>query len=510
MTGPAPAGVAGLPSGGVTAGLRDTPGDRPALLSGATGVLSYAELRDLTGAAAAALPVPPGGLVTLLGDRDLATVVGYLACLTTGRTGALVDAAAPAEVQRAQLAAFRPDAVLCAPRLTGVPTGYRPAGTLPGGARILLPESPVPESPVPEGAVPEGAVPGTALLLSTSGSSGQPRAVRLSASNVDTNAAAIAAALRLGPGDRAVTSLPLHYCYGLSVLNAHLAAGAAIVLSAAGAPSRQLWRTALDWSVTGLAGVPSTFEALARGSLRLAQLPALRLVTQAGGRLPVDLVTALHREMDRRGGRFVVMYGQTEATARITVLDHDEVGRHPGSVGRPVAGTTVSVEDDQGRALPDGQVGHVIVRGPGVMLGYATGRADLARPGDTGGRLRTGDLGRLDEGRLTLTGRDSRFAKVAGRRVDLDELEELCQGVARAAVVATADERVHICVPGDPGRFATVRQQAARQLGIPVTRLRVLEVAALPCTGSGKVDYPALARLADAPPRTSGADNAGD
>ncbi len=488
---------------GLLASVARTPAERPALFTAGDGVICYGELRALVAQAAVELPVPAGGLVALYGERDLATVVAYLACLTSGRAVALYDRATPVGTRLRQLAAFQPDAVLYAPPYSDSATGtrdggdrdagdrdgdYRSVGVLAGGARIL--------ARVNRLSAPDAGA--TALLLATSGSSGAPRSVRLTLSNVDSNADAIARALRLTADDRALTGLPLHYCYGLSVLNAHLAAGAGVILTRAGAPSRPLWRAALDWSATSLAGLPSTFEALRRSTLRLDQLPALRLVTQAGGRLPAELVSQFHRELDRRGGRFVVMYGQTEATARITVLDHEEIPGHPGSVGRPIDGVRVHVEDEHGQPVPDGQVGNVVVGGTGVMLGYATCRADLARGDETHGRLPTGDLGRIENGYLTLAGRVSRFTKVAGRRVDLDEVEAACAAVAPAAVVATSDERVHICVPGDRQPFLAVRQRLASQLRIPVARLHLVQVNGLPRTSSGKLDYPALATLAEA------------
>ena len=220
--------------------------------------------------------------------------------------------------------------------------------------------------------------PELALVMPTSGSTGAAKAVRLSGDGLDANARSIAVALGLTAHDRAVTSLPLHYCYGLSVVQSHLAVGASVVLTDDSVMDDRFWRTVREREVTTFAGVPHTFELIGRlerqGGDPLA-VPSLRLVTQAGGRLPVAQVRHRAARAAALGHRFAVMYGQTEATARMTVLDPAEVAVAPHTVGRAVPGGSVTLRPHP--AAPTG-AGEIVYRGPNVMLGYADGPDDLA------------------------------------------------------------------------------------------------------------------------------------
>ena len=218
--------------------------------------------------------------------------------------------------------------------------------------------------------------PDLALLLSTSGSTGSPKLVRLSRDNVASNAAAIADYLDLSAGDRAITALPLHYCYGLSVLHSHLVAAASIVLTELSVVDECFWDLFATAGATSFAGVPHTFELLAASRFEERELPALRHVTQAGGRLAPESVRRWAGVGRDRGWDLVVMYGQTEATARMAWL--------PPAPRRP-APRLHRDRHPRGRADPRPVrrrapgVGELVYTGPNVMLGYAEGPADLAR-----------------------------------------------------------------------------------------------------------------------------------
>ena len=165
------------------------------------------------------------------------------------------------------------------------------------------------------------------LLLSTSGSTGDPKLVRLSEDNMQANAASIVDYLRLGPTDRGMTTLPLHYSYGLSVLHSHLEAGAGLILTDTGvtdAAFDHLCRTA---RVTNLAFVPHQLNLLDARGADLSGLPDLRFVTQAGGRLGAQKVRAWAQTGQANGWDFIVMYGQTEAAPRMAWLPPDKALR---------------------------------------------------------------------------------------------------------------------------------------------------------------------------------------
>jgi long-chain acyl-CoA synthetase len=208
-----------------------------------------------------------------------------------------------------------------------------------------------------------------ALLIYTSGTTGRPKAVMLSHGNLDSNAGAIVQYLGLTPADRGFCVLPFHFSYGNSVLTSHLSVGAELVIEDNLAyPLRSLQRMA-ELRVTGFAGVPSTFTLLlTRCRMRDYDFAALRYVTQAGGAMTRVAIERLRAELPHT--QIFVMYGQTEATARISYLPPAELDARAGSVGRAIADTQIGIFDPAGNALPTGLTGEIRVRGPGIMLGY--------------------------------------------------------------------------------------------------------------------------------------------
>lgn len=355
--------------------------------------------------------------------------------------------------------------------------------------------------------------PDLALLLSTSGSTGSPKLVRLSADAVDANARAIATAIGIAPDDVALTTLPLHYCYGLSVLHSHLATGARVVLTGRSLVDQGLWEQARRHRVTSLALVPHGFDLLDRLGSPGALLPSLRRVTQAGGRLAPDRVRRYAALGEREGWELVVMYGQTEATARIAVLPPSEAARHPSTIGHPVPGGRLWLEpaDPAEPAAPaEGAApatGELVYAGPNVMLGYASAPADLAA-GREVEALHTGDLARrTPDGRFEVVGRLARFAKVLGLRLDLDRVEQVLGERGTTARCAQAEGR-DVLVVATTGRTRTPSvTRAVRELtGLPAHAVDVVGVPELPVLPSGKPDYRAVARLGGLPLGQAGPD----
>ncbi len=249
-------------------------------------------------------------LVHVHGANDLDTLVGYLAAHAAGHVVLLTPPGSPAA---AIAQAWDPD-------ITIAPPADAPPADRSSAATTVQVHREHPAHPLH---------PDLALLMSTSGSSGSPRLVRLSRENLRSNAEAIATSLGIRPGDRAVTSLPLHYCYGLSVVHSHLVAGASVVLTDHSVADECFWQLARDARVTTLAGVPHTFDLLDRVGFATMDLPHLRTVTQAGGRMDPARVVELATLGRQRGWDLFVMYGQTEATARMAVLPPDLAVEHP-------------------------------------------------------------------------------------------------------------------------------------------------------------------------------------
>jgi acyl-CoA synthetase (AMP-forming)/AMP-acid ligase II len=416
----------------------------------------------------------PAGAVFALTSTDAGAVVRYLGALAARRPVALLDPDLPRQSLLDLVARFVPALV------TGVlaepPDGYR-ADNLPG----LGPVWSLDETVSAAGAEPHLDL---ALLLTTSGSTGNPKLVRLSREAVYSNAVAIADSLGIDGDEVAPTTLPLFYTYGLSVLNSHLVRGATVVLDGTGLMQRDFWNSVQRYGVTSLAAVPYQYEMLRRLRFDPAKYPTLRTLTQAGGRLRPQLVTDFAERMAAVGGRLFVMYGQTEAGPRMAVLPPDRIGDKLGSAGLPIPGGRLSIVDDE-----------VVYHGPNVMMGYADDAADLARGDELHGVLHTGDLGHLDDdGFLFITGRSKRIAKVFGLRVNLDDVERNL--AAHGAVAAVAgDDKIHVFLEGADAELArSVRGELAGWLDTHFSGLDVRGLERLPLLPTGKVDYRTLER----------------
>lgn len=332
--------------------------------------------------------------------------------------------------------------------------------------------------------------PELALLLSTSGSTGSPKLVRLSGDSVQANASAIAQYLQLHSGDRAATTLPLSYCYGMSVVNSHLLVGASLVLTDLSVVDPCFWEMARAEKVTSFAAVPYTFDLLDRVGFDQMELPSLRYITQAGGRLDPDRVRSCAELGRRQGWDLFVMYGQTEATARMAYLPPDQAAEYPHAIGMAVPGGSFRLEPVPG--LDDSEL---VYTGPNVMLGYAERPEDLAL-GRVTRELYTGDLARRGpSGLYEIVGRRSRFAKIVGLRVDLDQVERLLADLGLTAVVAGSDNAVVAAVEGS-NDLGLVAKSLAQDLGLPRAAVKLRTVQEIPRLANGKSDYPAVLALA--------------
>lgn len=427
-------------------------GDSPALVSGSETV-SYGELHQRVEELADRLGTTRR-LVLLQAANDVDTVVGYLACLVGGHPVLLAEAGRADSV----LAAYDPDVVLGSDAVERVGLLERRSGS----RHALHPD--------------------LAALLSTSGSTGSPKLVRLSHTCVSSNAEAIAACLGVRPTDVAATTLPLHYCYGLSVLTSHLAAGAAVLLTDLSVLDPCFWKLVRSHGVTTFPGVPHTFALLDRIGFESLDAPSLRYLTCAGGRLDPGTVRRYAALGRRKGFDLFVMYGATEATARMACLPPDLALTHPASIGVPIPGGSLS--------LSRPSEGELVYRGDNVMLGYAETPADLARGRDVT-ELRTGDLARQHpDGTFEIVGRLSRFAKVFGLRIDLGRVEEALLRAGVAGYAADAGDRVVVAVDRSAAPVeASLVCDVLERLGVPSAAVDVVEVDAVPRLASGKPDY---------------------
>ena len=444
--------------------IGDVPADRPALADDAHGDwLSYGDVAAQARFWAGRMG-GPRALAVIYPRNDTVSVAAILGALSAGHAVALFDPNLPAAA-RARLEA-----------------AYRPGWTVEPSRDSVV------------GSTDRVALhPDLAVLLSTSGSTGSAKLVRLSVAAMLSNASAIAEVLDIGADDVAAGHLPLHYSYGLSVLTSHLARGARIRLTGMGLTDKAFWPAIRAANVTHMPGVPFHYQVMLKLGLQRLRLPSLRTLTQAGGSLDLQLRWQAYRFMQDSGGHFCVMYGQTEAAPRMTTLAHADFPAAPGSVGTALPGCRIEIHN------PDaGGYGEVVFHGPNVMLGYAESHADLAEGDDLGGCLHTGDVGVLDDdGRLTLRGRIGRIRKLFGLRINLDEVESAATDFGHSAVTLSGDMlTIHTVSTGDTGAdeqlCAAMLAGLRQRFTLPEISYAVRFVATLPRTERGKVDYTAL------------------
>lgn len=332
-----------------------------------------------------------------------------------------------------------------------------------------------------------------ALLLTTSGSTGSPKLVRLSTSNLEANTKSIVEYLGLDQSERPVTTLPMNYSYGLSIINSHLAVGATLLLTGSSLMERDFWSFFKEHNATSFAGVPYTFEMLKKLRFFRMQLPSLRTITQAGGKLSLDLSREFAEYAEQQGVRFFVMYGQTEATARMSYLPYEYALSKCGSVGIAIPGGDFFLVDDNGIIIEGSELeGELAYRGPNVSLGYAECPEDLGKRDERCGVLFTGDMARRDEdGFYYITGRKQRFVKLFGNRVNLDEAEHLIKELVPDCACCGSDDHLIIFI-SEAGKENEVRQFMASRTGIHHSAFSVKHIPEIPKNQSGKTLYSEL------------------
>ncbi|MGE6490026.1 AMP-binding protein [Paenisporosarcina sp. NPDC076898] len=285
-----------------------------------------------------------------------------------------------------------------------------------------------------------------ALLLTTSGSTGSPKFVRLSYENIFKNAESIAEYLNINADDKPITTLPMNYSYGLSIINSHFICGATIIVTDASIIKKEFWDLCKEQRVTTFGGVPFVYEMLNRLKFEEFDLPSFKKLTQAGGKLSSILSNKFAKICRQKGIQFFTMYGQTEATARMTYLPCEKNLDKVGSIGIAIPGGELFLEDDNGNQITAPNViGELIYKGANVSLGYAESLFDLSKKDENNGILRTGDMAYFDQdGYFFITGRIKRMIKVYGNRISLDEVEGLLNEYGHDCICAGTDDQMYI------------------------------------------------------------------
>jgi len=469
--------------------------DAPALFVGPN-VVTYGALRESVDALARRLLANgfrSQDRVAIVAENGIFFVVAYLGSIRAG----LVAVPIPTDLSPDQAVAL-----LAKSGATGLLVSSRYQArierwTLPKSLRVMQ-ENALPDwrnepvVPLPEDGEPEAL----AALMFTSGSTAMPRLVKVSHRNVLANTRDIIDYVALRHDDRALLILPLFYCFGLSVLHTHLAAGASIVINNEFSYPETVLRDLVNRSCTGFAGVPSTYQILARRTrFLLEHFPALRWLQQAGGHLPAPYIDQIRATLPHV--RFYVMYGQTEATARLSYLPPERLDDKIGSIGRGVPSVRMEVLRPDGSAVsPGGEIGEIVASGESISSGYCNDEEETAKY-FRAGRLHTGDLAWVDaDGFIFVVDRLRDFVKSGGIRIGIREIENAvasASGVAELEVIGAPHEllgeAVVVFVTAVPLAIDVARRatdhckHALHSSRIPEA---IVQVARLPRGGNGK------------------------
>ena len=334
------------------------------------------------------------------------------------------------------------------------------------------------------------------LLITTSGSTGSPKLVRQSYMNVLDNAKSIAEYLKLDDTERPITTLPMNYVYGLSIINSHFLVGATLLLTEKGLMQKEFWSFFKEAEATSFGGVPYTYEMLDKLRFCRMKLPSLRTMTQAGGKITPELHEKFAGYAAEQGKNFVVMYGAAEATSRMGYLPPEKAVEKKGSMGIPIPGGKFRLVGADGQEITEPlTTGELVYEGKNVTLGYAECGEDLIKGDERHGILETGDMAQFDaDGFYYIVGRKKRFLKIYGNRVNLDEIDRMIKGEYEIEVAsAGVDDHLYIFVTNE--KYADpVRNLVIEKTKLNPAAFKTIVINEIPKNDSGKTLYKELSK----------------
>ena len=463
-------------------------GSNPAVVKQDGTTVSYADF--LFASDRLAQYIPQRCLVFNLCANETGSLLGYVSFLNNRIVPFLVEFGLDTDLLGLLLDTYRPDFIWCPSRMA---SGFKLFRQVYDDFDYSLLKTPYNNEYL--------LYEHLALLLTTSGSTGSPRLVRLSYENIESNTSSIARYLNLSDTQRPITTLPMSYTYGLSIINSHLYVGAAVILTDKTLMQKAFWQQLKAFEATSFGGVPYTYEMLDKLRFFRMDLPALQTMTQAGGKLSPELHKKFAEYALANGKNFIVMYGQTEATARMAYLPREKAFEKCGSMGIAIPGGCFSLIDDDGKEIADPDMaGELVYKGKNVSLGYARCGEDLSLGDERNGGLVTGDIAKRDaDGYYYVVGRKRRFLKIFGTRINLDEVERMmkkafpdvdsaCAGKDDLMFVFLTDDALH----------DSVRRFLAQKTGLHFSAFRCQTVPQIPKNDAGKTLYKNLARYYEA------------
>lgn len=461
--------------------IDEQPAHNVALIEDGGVTLTYGELAERVAMLRDLLP--SRALMFCYCENSAASLSGYLAALNAGAVPLMLDGALDPELSQQLLHKWQPALI------------WHP-DTRQSEGEVLLHQDGY--KLVATGYASPKMDASLALLITTSGSTGSPKLVRQTYRNLQSNCTSICDYLEINASERPLVYLPMNYVFGLSIIHSHLARGATLLMTRNSPLQGSFWAFVKAQEATSLSGVPYTFEMLTKLRFMRMNLPSLRTLTQAGGKLSVTLQEAYGQWAQEQGKRFFVMYGASEATSRMGYLPPAIALDNPGKIGIAIPGGAFALEDAAGDVIDEPNVvGELIYYGENVSPGYADEPLDLVSCDHNGGRLATGDMAKRDaQGLYTIVGRKKRFLKVFGNRVGLDELEQLVKNHFPQLECAAGGEDDHIRIwLTESASAAAVKEYVATVAKLHHSALTVIVTPEIPKNSAGKTLYAQLDSL---------------
>ena len=328
------------------------------------------------------------------------------------------------------------------------------------------------------------------MLLMTSGSTGSPEFVRLSSENILSNTKSICEYLSINNNDKVITTLPMSYSYGISIINTHLFSGASLILSDFSLMEKNFWKMIEEFKITTFGGVPYTFEILKKLNYEKIPLPTINYLTQAGGKLSNSLLEYFCSSSKQKNIEFIVMYGQTEASPRMSYLPPSMLESKLGSIGIPIPGGKFSLIDYNEDVIEDLNLeGELIYRGKNVCMGYARDCYDLGKGDLNNGILKTGDIAKIDsDGYYYITGRKKRFLKIFGNRISLDQVEQEINNAGFNCACVGTDKKMKIFTTNE-SFIQGIQNYINEFFDINKSGYSIIYIDKIPRNDSGKILY---------------------
>jgi len=330
-----------------------------------------------------------------------------------------------------------------------------------------------------------------ALLLPTSGSTGSPKLVRHSYKNIESSATSVSSFFELSNSDKAFMFLPMYYTMGLSIINSYLITGASVLLTNASMTDSKFWSSIKSPGITSITGVPYSFEIFKKMRFFNIKFPDLKILTQGGGKLNEELYNDCVNYTQKNNIKFIPTYGQTEGTARLTYLDPKFSSIKKGSIGKSIPNGVITIIDVNGIEIKENNVeGEMVFKGQNVTLGYANVLEDLKLGDEFNGVLYTGDIVKRDEGGfLFITGRKSRFLKLYGIRVSLDELEKLVANKFDIECVCLGNDTLMKVYVVNKINNKEIIEFITNKTGLYHKSFHIISIDGIPRNQTGKVIY---------------------